>query len=58
MNLKNYRIQGCLGVHMGCDAEYSAQGTSQALSKLAKSKPVYVAVGDVHSLPYADEVGL
>ncbi|KIM24468.1 hypothetical protein M408DRAFT_331725 [Serendipita vermifera MAFF 305830] len=36
----------------------SAQGASQALSKLAKSKPVYVAVGDVHSLPYADEVGL
>lgn len=30
----------------------------QALSKLAKSKPVYVAVGDVHSLPYADELGL
>jgi ubiquinol-cytochrome c reductase core subunit 2 len=32
--------------------------TKQALSKLTKSKPVYVAVGDVHSLPYADELGL
>ncbi|KAI0076866.1 LuxS/MPP-like metallohydrolase [Panus rudis PR-1116 ss-1] len=31
---------------------------SQATSALLKSKPVYVAVGDVGTLPYADELGL
>ncbi|KIK66374.1 hypothetical protein GYMLUDRAFT_218498 [Collybiopsis luxurians FD-317 M1] len=33
-------------------------GFVKATSALVKAKPVYVAVGDVASLPYADEVGL
>ncbi|CCA75515.1 probable QCR2-40 kDa ubiquinol cytochrome-c reductase core protein 2 [Serendipita indica DSM 11827] len=36
----------------------SAQTAGSAASSLTKSKPVYVAVGDVHSLPHADELGL
>ena len=32
--------------------------SSQAASSLLKSKPTYVAVGDIKSLPYADELGL
>ena len=30
----------------------------QAVSTLLKGKPTYVAVGDVNTLPYADELGL
>jgi ubiquinol-cytochrome c reductase core subunit 2 len=30
----------------------------QAVSTLLKGKPTYVAVGDVATLPYADELGL
>ena len=30
----------------------------QAVSTLLKGKLTYVAVGDVHTLPYADELGL
>ena len=30
----------------------------QAAGDLLKSKPTYVAVGDLHALPYADEIGL
>ncbi|PVG00657.1 putative QCR2-40 kDa ubiquinol cytochrome-c reductase core protein 2 [Serendipita vermifera] len=36
----------------------STQTAASALSALTKSKPVFVAVGDVQSLPYADEIGL
>ncbi|KAG8817500.1 ubiquinol-cytochrome c reductase core subunit 1 [Serendipita sp. 401] len=36
----------------------SAQSAASTLSKLTKSKPVYVAIGDIQSLPYADELGL
>ncbi|KAL0952636.1 hypothetical protein HGRIS_006882 [Hohenbuehelia grisea] len=31
---------------------------SKAASSLFKAKPTYVAIGDVHSLPFADELGL
>ncbi|KAF9458131.1 Metalloenzyme, LuxS/M16 peptidase-like protein [Collybia nuda] len=31
---------------------------SKAATALVKGKPTYVAVGDVHALPYADELGL
>ena len=30
----------------------------QTVSSLLKSKPTFVAVGDIKSLPYADELGL
>ena len=30
----------------------------QVAANLVKSKPTYVAVGDLHTLPYADEIGL
>ena len=30
----------------------------QVAADLVKGKPTYVAVGDLHSLPYADEIGL
>ncbi|KAI0714216.1 LuxS/MPP-like metallohydrolase [Cerioporus squamosus] len=35
-----------------------ASAYSKAASSLLKSKPTYVAVGDIKSLPYADELGL
>jgi ubiquinol-cytochrome c reductase core subunit 2 len=35
-----------------------AKAIASAAEKALKSKPVFVAVGDVHSLPYADEIGL
>lgn len=31
---------------------------SQVAADLVKGKPTYVAIGDLHSLPYADEIGL
>ncbi|KAI0263282.1 peptidase family M16-domain-containing protein [Gloeopeniophorella convolvens] len=31
---------------------------TQAASTLVKGKPTYVAVGDLHALPFADEIGL
>jgi ubiquinol-cytochrome c reductase core subunit 2 len=36
----------------------TATGLSRAASLLLKGKPTFVAVGDIHSLPYADELGL
>lgn len=30
----------------------------KAASNLIKAKPTYIALGDVQSLPYADELGL
>lgn len=30
----------------------------QAVATLAKSKPTYVAIGDLQTLPYPDELGL
>ncbi|KAG9217806.1 hypothetical protein CCMSSC00406_0005176 [Pleurotus cornucopiae] len=33
-------------------------GVSKLASSLIASKPTYVAIGDVHALPYADELGL
>ncbi|KAI0252304.1 Metalloenzyme, LuxS/M16 peptidase-like protein [Lactifluus subvellereus] len=36
----------------------SGAGLSQVARDLVKSKPTYVAVGDLHALPYADEIGL
>ncbi|CCM04093.1 uncharacterized protein FIBRA_06252 [Fibroporia radiculosa] len=35
-----------------------ASAFSKATSSLLKSKPTYVAVGDIKALPYADELGL
>jgi ubiquinol-cytochrome c reductase core subunit 2 len=31
---------------------------SKAAADLLKAKPLFITVGDVSSLPYADEVGL
>ena len=31
---------------------------AQVASSILKSKPTYVAVGDIKTLPYADELGL
>ena len=31
---------------------------TQATASLLKAKPTFVAVGDITSLPYADELGL
>ncbi|KIP05970.1 hypothetical protein PHLGIDRAFT_128565 [Phlebiopsis gigantea 11061_1 CR5-6] len=36
----------------------SASAVSNTVSSLLKAKPTYVAVGDIKSLPYADELGL
>ncbi|KAG6844103.1 hypothetical protein H0H87_009778 [Tephrocybe sp. NHM501043] len=36
----------------------SAAAFTKTASALVKGKPTYVAIGDVNSLPYADEVGL
>ncbi|TFK36113.1 Metalloenzyme, LuxS/M16 peptidase-like protein [Crucibulum laeve] len=36
----------------------SASSFSKAASSLLNAKPTYVVVGDSHSLPYADELGL
>jgi len=36
----------------------TAYAFSKAASTLIKAKPTYVAVGDIQSLPYADELGL
>jgi len=36
----------------------STSSLASAATNLTKAKPVYVAVGDVHALPYADELGL
>jgi len=36
----------------------NATAFAQAVSTLLKGKPTYVAVGDVNTLPYADELGL
>lgn len=36
----------------------SASAFSNSASTLLKGKPTYVAVGDVHELPYPDEIGL
>jgi len=36
----------------------TATGFSKAASTLVKGKPTYVAIGDVQTLPYADELGL
>ena len=33
-------------------------GRAQVASSILKSKPTYVAVGDIKTLPYADELGL
>ncbi|QRV85362.1 ubiquinol-cytochrome C reductase core subunit 2 [Ceratobasidium sp. AG-Ba] len=44
-------------VHAALD-KVSESSVSKALSSLVKAKPTYVAVGDIHSLPYADELGL
>ena len=30
----------------------------QAASSLISAKPTYVVIGDLHALPYADELGL
>ena len=30
----------------------------QVAGDLLKSKPTYVAIGDLHALPHADEIGL
>ena len=30
----------------------------QVAGELVKGKPTYVAIGDLHALPYADEIGL
>ncbi|CAL1698505.1 unnamed protein product [Somion occarium] len=35
-----------------------ASALSQATASLLKTKPTYVAVGDISALPYADELGL
>ncbi|KDQ11192.1 hypothetical protein BOTBODRAFT_114630 [Botryobasidium botryosum FD-172 SS1] len=36
----------------------SASAFSQATSELIKSKPTYVSIGEAHSMPFADELGL
>ncbi|GJE98662.1 hypothetical protein PsYK624_148970 [Phanerochaete sordida] len=36
----------------------NASAVSNAVSSLLKAKPTYVAVGDIKTLPYADELGL
>ncbi|KAH9996409.1 LuxS/MPP-like metallohydrolase [Russula compacta] len=36
----------------------SGAGLSHAAGDLLKSKPTYVAIGDLHALPHADEIGL
>ncbi|KAI9507929.1 LuxS/MPP-like metallohydrolase [Russula earlei] len=36
----------------------SAASLSQVAGDLVKSKPTYIAIGDVHALPHADEIGL
>lgn len=44
-------------VHAALD-KVSESSVSKTLSSLIKAKPTYVAVGDIHSLPYVDELGL
>ena len=39
-------------------AEYETILDLQVAGELVKSKPTYVAIGDLLALPYADEVGL
>jgi ubiquinol-cytochrome c reductase core subunit 2 len=36
----------------------SGASLARVAAELVKSKPTYVAVGDLHTLPYADEIGL
>jgi len=36
----------------------SGANLSQVAAELVKSKPTYVAIGNLHSLPHADEIGL
>ncbi|KAH9956736.1 LuxS/MPP-like metallohydrolase [Russula dissimulans] len=36
----------------------SAASLSQVAADLVKGKPTYVAIGDLHALPHADEIGL
>jgi len=36
----------------------SGSNLSQVAGVLVKNKPTYVAIGDLHALPYADEIGL
>ena len=44
--------------HLLCRSLMCAWRALQAAASLLKTKPTYVAVGDVASLPYADELGL
>ncbi|KAG8782022.1 ubiquinol-cytochrome c reductase core subunit 1 [Ceratobasidium sp. 428] len=44
-------------VHAALD-KVSESSVTKTLSSLIKAKPTYVAVGDLHGLPYADELGL
>ncbi|KAG8690457.1 ubiquinol-cytochrome c reductase core subunit 1 [Ceratobasidium sp. 395] len=44
-------------VHAALD-KVSESSVTKTLSSLTKAKPTYVAVGDLHGLPYADELGL
>ncbi|KAG9092006.1 ubiquinol-cytochrome c reductase core subunit 1 [Ceratobasidium sp. 370] len=44
-------------VHAALD-KVSASSVAQTLSSIIKAKPTYVAVGDIHGLPYVDELGL
>ncbi|KAH9034226.1 LuxS/MPP-like metallohydrolase [Lactarius pseudohatsudake] len=47
-------------VQAALEGVQGVSGTSlaQAAANLVKGKPTYVAVGDLHTLPYADEIGL
>jgi len=44
-------------VHAALD-KVSHSSVAKTLSSLVKAKPTYVAIGDIHALPYADELGL
>ncbi|KAG8775458.1 ubiquinol-cytochrome c reductase core subunit 1 [Ceratobasidium sp. 428] len=44
-------------VHAALD-KVSESSVTKTLSLLIKAKPTYVALGDLHGLPYADELGL
>ena len=48
------------GVQASLEAFGAVDGAaiSKVAAELLKSKPTFVAVGDVHALPYGDEVGL
>ncbi|KAF8602225.1 LuxS/MPP-like metallohydrolase [Ceratobasidium sp. AG-I] len=44
-------------VHAALD-KVTESSLAKALSSLVKAKPTYVAIGDIHALPYVDELGL